>query len=88
MASRVSPWELVCTRAAFARPGPRATAFPGFVATTQPSDSLAPSAAASVPLAAAYLSRMCLFLAVAARTCVSVAHVGVCCAGFSVARYR
>ena len=31
-ASRVSPWELVCTRAAFARPGPRATAFPGFVA--------------------------------------------------------
>jgi len=41
-------------RAAFARPGPGATPFPGVPATLQPSDSLSPSAAAPFPLATAY----------------------------------
>lgn len=49
------------TRAAFARRGPGARPFPEVTATSQPSESPAPSVAAPVPLAASYHGRR-LFL--------------------------
>ena len=58
--------RLTPTRAAFARPGPRATAFPDVTAPMQPSDSLAPFGRRSGhPSPAAYLGAEVLFFTAA-----------------------
>ena len=58
--------RLTPARAAFARPGPRATAFPDVTAPMQPSDSLAPFGRRSGhPSPAAYLGAEVLFFTAA-----------------------
>lgn len=77
----VPPQSSRSARAAFAWPGPLAIAFPGFSATTRLSDSLIPSSAAPVSLAAVYRRHVCLFFTASARIREGAFGVGACCAG-------
>ena len=78
--------KITTARAAFARPGPVVMRFPVFNATTRLSDSLAPSSAAPIPLAAVYHRHGRLFFAAFGHARESAVGVGALLAGFSLSR--
>ena len=85
-AGHVSPLKITTARAAFARPGPVVIRFPVFFATMRLSDSLGPSSAAPIPLAAVYHRHGRLFFAAFGHAHKSTVGAGALSAGFSKSR--